>query len=88
MPLEATNNAVWVIRDETPDESNGLILTEEGKVKPHTGTIISTGELVKDSKIRKGVNRKCLWHKTVGQEIDYNGTTYLVLTDEQILAVL
>lgn len=84
--MEATNNQVWTIRTETPTESaNGLVLPDSGKEKPHTATVISVGELVQDRKIEKG--KLCIFHKGCGQELEYNGTTYLILDDKQIIGV-
>lgn len=86
MPIQATNDFVFIKREETKNEISGLILPSDGKVKPHTGEIISVGELVGDKKIRKGKN--ALWHATVGMEIEYEDVTYLVLTSREIIAVV
>lgn len=86
--VEATNNAVWVIRDETKKEVGGMLLPTSGQVKPHTGKIITVGVLARDPKIRKGVGKKAIFHSTVGQELEYDGVTYTVLVDEHILGVV
>jgi chaperonin GroES len=87
MKIQATNNFVWVIRDETPDTVSGIILPEDAKVKPHTGTIYSAGNKVEDDDIRNGEGKKCVWHKTVGMEIEFNEQTYLVLLGSEIIGV-
>lgn len=86
MELQATNSFTWILRDETETESSGLILPTSGQVKPHSGTVISVGELTADKKIKKG--KKCLWHQSIGMEIEYDGTTYVVIESERILAVI
>lgn len=84
----ATNHFVWVKRDETPKEKSGFIIPDQGKKKPKSGTILSPGSLVKDFKIKNGKGKKALFHEGVGQEIEYDGETYLVLEDMHIIAVI
>lgn len=86
--IEATNNYVHVERDELQSESNGLIIPDSGRVKPHTGKIISVGGLVRDARIKNGKGKKALWHKTVGQEIEYEGEIILVLEDIHVIGVV
>jgi co-chaperonin GroES (HSP10) len=50
--------------------------------------VLSAGNLVKDIKIKGSKGDKILFHKGVGQEIEYDGETYLVLEDIHILAVV
>ena len=87
MGIQATNHYVHVKRDVSVSEKNGLLLPATGKVKPHTGKILSIGSLVKDAKIKSGKGKTALWHQSVGQEITYNEETFLVLEDIHILGV-
>jgi chaperonin GroES len=87
MPLHAANNYVHVKRDVAESEKNGLILPASGKIKPHTGKITSAGSLVRDNKIKNGKGKTALFHPGVGQEIEYNGDTFLILEDIHILGV-
>lgn len=86
--IQATNNFVLVIRDKTENEKYGLSLPSAGKEKPHKGTVHSIGSLVKDQKIKSSKGKSILFHKGNGFEMDYEGTTYLVLEDRQIIAVV
>lgn len=86
--VKATNNFVFLRRDVTDTEKNGLLLPTGGKTKPSRGTILSIGELVKDPKIKSGLNKKALFHPTVGFEIEYGDQTYLVLLGDEIIAVI
>ena len=88
MNMKAVNEFVLVIRDKTESEKNGLVLPEGGKVKPHQGTIVSSGKLVKDPDIKSGKGKKCLFHKTVGFELEFEGTTYLVLMGHEIIGIV
>lgn len=87
MPIEATNGYVWTKRDETETEKGGLLLPGAGKVKPNTAKILSSGETVKDSKVKRGKGRKAIFPKGAGQEIEYKGETYLILAAEVIFGI-
>lgn len=86
--IQATNNFIFIIRDEVKKESAGLILPGQVREKPHKGTIFSIGGLVKDPKIKSGKNKQCLFHKGCGFPIEHDGVEYLVLTGDEIIAVL
>lgn len=87
MKFEATNNFIYIIRDETEKEISGLYIPGKGQEKPHQGIIYSIGDLVQDKKIKKSLNKKAVFHKGVGFEMEIEGQVYLVLTDEQIIGV-
>lgn len=87
MIQKACNEFVLVLRDKTEKESGGVIIPNSGRVKPHTGTIHAIGALVKDPSIKGGKGKKCLFHPTVGWEIDYDGVTYLVLGGHEIIGL-
>lgn len=84
---QATNNFVWIIRDDTNTETAGLILPDSGKEKPSQGVIFSVGENVTDKKIKNGKNKKCIFFRNNGMEIDFEGQTYLVLEGERIIGI-
>lgn len=84
MKFEATNNFVYIVRDETQKEIGGLLIPGKGQEKLNIGTVHSVGYLAKDPKIKKSKNRKVLFFKGTGFEQEIEGVTYLVLTDDQI----
>lgn len=86
--IQATNNFVFVIETPPEEERNGLYIPGSGRDKPNTGKIFSIGGMVKDPKIKGGKNKTCMFHKGVGFHIDYLGVSYLVLSGEEIIAVL
>ena len=88
MKPHATNDTVFVIRDKEEAEKSGLLIPGKDRVKPHEGTVLSIGDLVEDKRIRGGKNKKCLFHKGVGQEIEYDGTIYLILESRHVIAIL
>jgi chaperonin GroES len=88
MPIQATNDFVFVIRDKADKESSGVFIPEVGREKPNKGTIVTIGDLVQDKKIKGAKNKECLFFKGTGFTIPYNGVDYLVLTSNQIVAIL
>ena len=84
---KATGQRVWIIRDEVESEKAGLIIPGSGREKPHTGTIFSIGLLVKDADIKRSKGKKAIFHKNIGQEIDYQGKVYLILFEHEIIGI-
>lgn len=83
MQPRATGLYVWIIRDETKTEHAGLLIPGAGREKPQTGTIHSFGDKVTDEDIK--TRKRAIFHKGVGQEIDYDGTIYLVMQEHEII---
>ncbi len=88
MPIQATNDFVFVLRDKTPAEKSGIIIPDQGREKPNVGTVFSGGDLIQDKNIKKAKNKKCLFFKGTGFPIEFEGVEYLVLTANQIIAIV
>lgn len=88
MKIEATNDFVFIIRDEAEKETMGLIIPGQGQEKPSHGTIHSVGDLVQDKKIKQGKGKKAIFHKGNGFDIDYEGQTYLVIEGGRIIGII
>jgi co-chaperonin GroES (HSP10) len=86
--IKATNNFVWVIRDEAEKEMSGLSIPGIGQEKPGQGTIFSSGKLVKDENIKGGKGKKCLFHPGSGFSIPFEGSEYLILEDAHIIGII
>lgn len=80
---KATGLYVWIIRDETKTEHAGLLIPGAGREKPQTGTIHSFGDKITDKDIKS--RERAIFHKGVGQEIDYGGQIYLVMQEHEII---
>jgi len=61
---------------------------DQGREKPNEGIIVTIGDLVQDKKIKTAKNKKCLFFKGAGFTVSYQGVDYLVLTSDQIIAIL
>ncbi|HXF84811.1 MAG TPA: co-chaperone GroES [Anaerolineales bacterium] len=63
--------------------ASGLLLPETAKEKPQTGLIVAVGD---DEEIKVKVNDKILFAKYSGTEFKLDGTEYLLLESNDILA--
>lgn len=63
--------------------SSGLLLPETAKEKPQTGLIVAVGD---DEEIKLKVNDKVLFAKYSGIEFKMDGTEYLLLEANDVLA--
>ena len=88
MKIQAVNNAVFVIREKEEAEKSGLLIPGKDKLKPNQGKILSVGDLVGDKKIKGAKNKQCLFHSGVGFTIQFEGTDYLVLEAQNVIAIL
>lgn len=86
--IQATNNFCFIVRDDTKTEESGLIIPSKGREKPSRGTVVSIGGMVKDPKIKGSKGKTVLFHKGIGFEIEFEDMTYLVLTGDEIIAVV
>ena len=73
--------------------AGGLILPDTAKEKPQEAIVraIGTGGRDKDGNVipfNVAVNDKVLITKYGGTEVTYNGTTYTILSENDILAVI
>lgn len=84
--IQARNKYVFIIRDNVDEEVGGLLIPGQGQEKPHTGDILTVGDLVEDQKIKD--DKRCLFHKGTGFDIEYEGQTYLVIEGERIIAAI
>lgn len=87
MSIKATNNYIFLRKDEDISEKNGLILPQTDKIKTHTGTVFSVGGKVTDPDIKKSVGLTALFHKGIGFSIEEDVETFLVLQEHEIIAI-
>ena len=63
--------------------ASGLLLPESAKEKPQTGLVVAVGE---DEEIKFKVNDKVLFAKYTGTEFTLDGSQYLLLEANDVLA--
>lgn len=94
MKIVPLNDKIVVERLEAEDKSaGGIIIPEAAKEKPKQGKILSLGEgKVLDSgehaKFQVKVGDRVLFTSYAGSEVTVEGKDYLVMTEDDILAVV
>ena len=94
MKVKPLYDRVLVQRLEQESKSaGGIIIPETAKEKPLEGRVVSTGtgKRLKDGSVRAlsvSEGDSILFGKYAGTEIKLEGDTYLILKEEDILAVL
>lgn len=94
MPIVPMNDKIMVKRLE-PDEatSGGILLPDSAKAAPQQGKVASLGEgrrLDNGSRLPFQVKEgdRVIFASYAGDEVTCNGQDYLILTEEDILAVV
>lgn len=83
MTIKASNNYIWVIRQEVERERGGIAIPGMAQKKVHRGKIMSVGNKVDDNTIKEG--RTAIFNKSAGIEIEEAEATYTVLSQIDIL---
>lgn len=79
------NVLVKVLKNDAKTKS-GIVLPENaGQEKPQEGKVVAIGD---SEKIKVKKNQKIIFAKYSGTEIEMDGDEYLILKNEDILAVV
>jgi chaperonin GroES len=95
LKIKPLADKVLVKSDEASEEksSGGIIIPDTAKEKPHKGKVVEIGpgrtdENGKIIKMNVKIGDKVLYSKYGGTELEYEGETYLIMSESDILAVL
>jgi chaperonin GroES len=94
MKVKPLYDRVLVKRLDTEEKTKGgIIIPETAKEKPQEGRVISVGKgkLLEDGSIRPldvKVGDRVLFSKYGGTDINIEGEEYLILREEEILAIV
>ena len=66
----------------------GIVLPDTAKEKPQRGTIVAVGPGKKDEPLTVKVDDQVLYAKYAGTEITYEGKTYLIMRESDIVAIV
>lgn len=94
MNVAPLNDKILVQRLEAEDKTaGGIILPDTAKEKPKQGKVLSLGEgkLLENGKraaFQVKVNDRVLFTSYGGNEITVDGKEYLIMTEDDILAVV
>ena len=84
MSIKPLADRVVAKKDAATSTTASGILLGEAKEKPNTATVVSIGPDVKN--IKKG--DRILYREYSATEVKYDGTDYLIVKEEDILATL
>ncbi len=93
MKVQPLYDRVLVKRLDTEEKTKGgIIIPETAKEKPQEGKVVATGrgKLLEDGSLRPldvKENDRVLFSKYAGTDINIEGEEYLILREDEILAV-
>ena len=68
--------------------SSGIIIPDTAKEKPQKGNIVAVGPGTKDNPVTLKVGDVVLYGKYSGTELNYEGKDYLIMKENDILAII
>ena len=94
MDVRPLHNRIIVRRDEEGEQQRGgIIIPDTAKEKPQRGTVIAVGTgTVKDGGTRVPLDVKAgdviLFGKYTSQDVKLDGDEYLIMREDEVLAVI
>ena len=68
--------------------SSGIIIPDSAKEKPQKGTIVAVGTGTKENPITVSVGDSVLYGKYAGTELQHEGKDYLIMKENDLLAIV
>ena len=68
--------------------ASGLYIPDSAQEKQHKGTVVAIGTGKKDEPLTVKVGDQVLYGKYSGSELTLDGTDYLMMREEDILAII
>ena len=68
--------------------AGGIIIPDSAKEKPQNGKVVAVGAGTKDEAMEVKVGDTVLYGKYAGTELNYENNDYIILTQNEILAVI
>ena len=68
--------------------SSGIIIPDTAKEKPQKGNVVAVGAGTKDNPITVSVGDSILYGKYAGTELQHEGKDYLIMKENDILAIV
>ena len=80
-----------VIVEPAPAETqtaSGIFIPDTAKEKPQRGTVVAVGNGKKEEPMTVKVGDSVLYGKYAGSELKFEGNDYLIMREEDILAII
>ena len=68
--------------------ASGLYIPDTAKEKPQQGKVVAVGSGIKDHDMTVKVGDTVLYGKYAGTELKLDGTDYLIMREDDILAII
>ncbi|MBQ2993043.1 MAG: co-chaperone GroES [Alistipes sp.] len=89
MNVKPLSDRVLVLPNPAEEKTaGGLIIPDTAKEKPLAGKVVAAGPGTAEVKMEVKEGDQVLYGKYAGTEINVEGTTYLILKQSEILAVI
>ena len=89
MNVKPLSDRVLILPNPAEEKTaGGLIIPDTAKEKPLAGKVIAVGPGTSEIKMGLKVGDQVLYGKYAGQEINVDGTDYLIMKQQDILAII
>ena len=66
----------------------GIIIPDSAKEKPLKGEVVAVGHGTKDEEMHLKAGDEVLYGKYAGTELEFDGQTYLIMRQSDVLAII
>lgn len=89
MNVKPLSDRVLILPNPAEEKTaGGLIIPDTAKEKPLAGKVVAVGPGTKEIKMEVAVGDQVLYSKYAGQELQIDGETYLIMKQNDILAII
>lgn len=89
LKIQPLSDRVLVAPQEAETKtSSGIYIPDSAKEKPQQGKVVAVGKGNKDHQMTVKVGDIVLYGKYSGSELKYEGIDYLIMREEDILAII
>ena len=89
LKIQPLSDRVLVVPQEAETKTaSGIYIPDSAKEKPQQGKVVAVGKGKKDHDMTVKVGDIVLYGKYSGNELKYEGNDYLIMREEDILAII
>ena len=89
MNVKPLSDRVLILPNQAEEKTaGGLYIPDTAKEKPLAGKVVAVGPGTADVKMEVAVGDEVLYGKYAGTEVNIDGTTYLIMPQKDILAII
>ncbi|MDD7318109.1 MAG: co-chaperone GroES [Prevotella sp.] len=88
MNIKPLADRVLILPASAEEKIGGIIIPDTAKEKPLHGTVVAAGNGTKDEEMILKEGDEVLYGKYSGTELEYEGTKYLIMKQNDVLAVI